>query len=297
MVLVADSGSTKTDWRLIDEQSKKSISIFSEGLNPYFLSETQILDILRTKVVPFIPTVDRIYFYGAGCGLPSKAIEVKKALDEALPTPSGAIVTGDTLAAARSVLKDSPGICCILGTGSNGFVYDGQAITSSVPSLGYMFSDWGSGTVLGKDFLGLVLQERLPESIRRDFNQTFNLDRIQILQSIYNKPMANRFMASFSHFIFKYAEEEPVNALILGNFRQFFNYYVLPYQELKTFKKVSMVGSIGYHFKKYILQVADELGIVVDKIVKNPMEGLVDYHSSNTPEDRKHQISNSSSSV
>src|SRR5690606_18642092 len=100
MVLVADSGSTKTDWRLIDEQTRKSISIFSEGLNPYFLTENQILDILRAKVVPFVSNVDKIYFYGAGCGLPLKAIEVKNALDQALPTSGGAMVTGDTLAAA-----------------------------------------------------------------------------------------------------------------------------------------------------------------------------------------------------
>ena len=294
-MLVADSGSTKTDWRLIDEQTKKSISIFSEGLNPYFLTEKQIAEILQAKVAPFVANVDRIYFYGAGCGLPLKAIEVKAALDSVLPTPGGALVTGDTLAAARSVLKNSPGICCILGTGSNGFVYDGKEITSTVPSLGYMFSDWGSGTVLGKDFLGLVLQERLPETIRRDFNQTFNLNRIQILQSIYNKPMANRFMASFTHFIFKYTEEEPVKSLILDNFRKFFNYYVLPYPEFTTYGKVSMVGSIGYHFKKYILEVADELGIGVEKIVKNPMDGLVDYHCS-IPGERMPEISNSSAS-
>jgi glucosamine kinase len=278
MILVADSGSTKTDWRLIDEQSRKSVAVSSEGLNPYFLSEEEIVSILKAKVLPYVDHVDRIFFYGAGCGLPMKAQQVKNALDRVLPTTDGAMVTGDTLAAARSLLQNNPGICCILGTGSNGFVYDGTAIKATVPSLGYMFSDWGSGTVLGKDFLGLILQERVPAGIKRDFELTFRYNRMQILENIYNKPMANRFMASFTPFIYKYAEEESIKSIILDNFRRFFEYYVLPYDEFQTFGKVSMVGSIAYHFKKYLLQVADEMHIGVERVVKNPMEGLVEFH-------------------
>ncbi len=280
MILVADSGSSKTEWRIIDDEGKTDVTISSEGLNPYFLTQDEIAEIIRLKVRPLVTKrLDNIYFYGAGCGLPAKAKQIKDAIDSVIPTRNGATVTGDTLAAARSVLQNQPGICCILGTGSNGFVYDGQEITATVPSLGYLFSDWGSGTVLGKDFLALVLREELPEKIRTDFDHTFGLSRMEILQNVYNRPLANRFMASFTPFIFKYSEQEEIRALILENFRQFFRYYVLAFPEFRTFGTVSVVGSIGHHFKKYLLEVATEMNIGIDKVVKNPMDGLIRYHA------------------
>jgi glucosamine kinase len=279
MILVADSGSTKTDWRLIDH-NKNITPVSSEGLNPYFLDEGEIAAVISAKVSPLVSSpLHAVYFYGAGCGLPQKANQVKRAIDKVLPSQQGAFVTGDTLAAARSVLQDDAGICCILGTGSNGFVYDGSKITSTVPSLGYMFSDWGSGTVLGKDFLALVLQEKLPSSIKKDFDNTFRLTHVQILENVYNRPLANRFMAGFTHFIYKYAEEEVITSIIRRNFRMFFAYYVLPFPEYDTIGKVSMVGSIAYHFRKYLLEVAGKMNIEIQQVVKNPMEGLVDYHS------------------
>jgi glucosamine kinase len=280
MILVADSGATKTDWRLIDTERKTSTALFSEGLNPYFLTSAEIEKIIRAKVLPFVARVDEIFFYGAGCGLPVKAAQVKRAIDEIFPTARGAMVTGDTLAAARSVLQHTSGIFCILGTGSNACVYDGEKITSTVPSLGYMFSDWGSGTVLGKDFLSLILQEKISPAIKADFQETFKLDRVRILESIYNRPMANRFMSSFTPFIYKHAEEPEVQTILQDNFRRFFEYYVLQYDEFLKFRKVSMVGSVAYHFKKYLLLEANQLGIEIDKVVKNPMEGLVQYHTN-----------------
>lgn len=278
MILIADSGATKTDWRLIDEDSKSATAIFSEGLNPYFRTQEEIAAIISSHVLPQVSRVEHIYFYGAGCGLPQKADQVKSAIDKVIPTRNGAEVTGDTLAAARSILQDQPGICCILGTGSNACVYDGDTITGTAPSLGYMFSDWGSGTVLGKDFLALLLQEKLPAEVRDDFNLTFGYNRMQLLENIYNRPMANRFMASFTPFIFKHAEVPAVKKMIIDNFRSFFSYYVLPFEEFSTFHKVSMVGSIAYHFRTYVIEAASEMGIGVGKIVKNPMDGLAEFH-------------------
>jgi glucosamine kinase len=280
MILIADSGSTKTEWRLVNDAGKITVSLTSEGLNPYFLSEEAIAGIIENKVLPKVAGVETIYFYGAGCGMLPKAGQVKRAIDSVIPTPMGATVSGDILAAARSLLQHQGGIACILGTGANSCVYNGKEIIEGVPSLGYMFSDWGSGTVLSKDFLALLLQEKLPRYIAEDFNASFQLNRMQILDSVYNKPMANRFMASFTPFLLKYAEEDVVKDVILANFRNFYDYYVLRYSQFEKNRRVSIVGSVAHYFSQYLVQVADERDVQVDKILQHPMEGLIQYHST-----------------
>lgn len=280
MILIADSGSTKTEWRLVDDAGRISVSITSEGLNPYFLSEDEIALVISSKVLPKVTGVETVFFYGAGCGMPLKAAQVKRAIDRIIPTQAGAEVAGDILAAARSLLQHEAGVACILGTGANSCVYNGREIQEGVPSLGYMFSDWGSGTVMGKDFLSLLLQGKLPQHISKDFDEAFQLNRMQIMESVYNKPMANRFMASFTPFLLKYAEEDCVRNIILSNFRNFYDYYVLRYKESKKNRTVSIIGSVAYHFNTYLVKVGDELDIKVDKILQHPMEGLISYHKS-----------------
>jgi glucosamine kinase len=280
MILIADSGSTKTEWKLVDEAGNISVSITSEGLNPYFLSEDEIALVIANKVLPKVTGVETVFFYGAGCGMPLKAAQVKRAIDRVIPTSAGAEVSGDILAAARSLLQHEAGVACILGTGANSCVYNGKEIQEGVPSLGYMFSDWGSGTVMGKDFLSLLLQGKLPQHISKDFDAAFQLNRMQIMESVYNKPMANRFMASFTPFLLKYAEEDCVRNIILTNFRNFYDYYVLGYKESKKNRTVSIIGSVAYHFNTYLVEVAGELDIKVEKILKHPMEGLIGYHKS-----------------
>jgi glucosamine kinase len=237
-------------------------------------------------VLPKVTDVETVFFYGAGCGMPLKAAQVKRAIDRVIPTSPGAGVSGDILAAARSLLQHEPGVACILGTGANSCVYNGREIQEGVPSLGYMFSDWGSGTVMGKDFLSLLLQGRLPQYISKDFDAAFQLNRMQIMESVYNKPMANRFMASFTPFLLKYAEEDCVKNIILSNFRNFYDYYVLRYKESRQTRTVSIIGSVAYHFNTYLVDVAGELDIKVEKILQNPMEGLIDYHKSAIPVSR-----------
>src|SRR5688572_8053231 len=188
MLLIADSGSTKTDWRLVNEEGKTVATTITEGLNPYFLSTEKIASIIGEKVLPIIQDVEKVFFYGAGCGLPAKAGQVKTAIEVTIPGRSLPEVSGDILGAARSLLQESEGIACILGTGANSCVYNGKEITHSIPSLGYMFSDWGSGTVMSKDLIALLLQEKLPVEIRDEFQDIYKLGRLQILDHIYNKP-------------------------------------------------------------------------------------------------------------
>jgi glucosamine kinase len=283
MLLLADSGSTKTDWRLVDEDGNQITSVVTEGLNPYFLSKENIALIIQEKVLPMVEEVEKVFFYGAGCGLSVKANLVKDALSAAIPARYAAEVSGDILGAARSLLQGEAGIACILGTGANSCVYDGREITSIMPSLGYMFSDWGSGTVMSKDMISLLLQEKLPQAILEDFHNTYKVGRPEILDHIYNKPLPNRFLASFTPFLLKYADVPECKEIILGNFTKFFFYYVLRYPAAKKNPKVSFTGSIAHRFQPYLMQVATELGIEIENIVQHPMDGLAKYHCITVP--------------
>lgn len=283
MLLIADSGSTKTDWRGVDEDGNQIISVITEGLNPYFSSKEKIVSTIREKIVPMVEDVEKVFFYGAGCGLAVKANLVKEALDTTVASRIRSEVSGDILGAARSLLQNEEGIACILGTGANSCIYDGREIAAIMPSLGYMFSDWGSGTVMSKDLIALLLQEKLPSDILEDFHDTYQLGRAEILDHIYNKPLPNRFLASFTPFLLKYAELPECKEIILGNFTKFFSYYVLRYPSSKKGLKISFTGSIAYRFQSYLLQVADEMDIAVKSIVQHPMDGLVKYHCITVP--------------
>lgn len=285
MLLIADSGSTKTDWRIVNEEGKTIRALHSKGLNPYFLTEQEIAATIREEVLPHVSRVDQVWFYGAGCGLPVKVKEVESAIAAVIPCPFPPKVHGDMLGAARSLFQTQPGIACILGTGANSCVYDGKDIVDNVPSLGYILADWGSGTVLCKDLIALVLQEKISEEIRNDFYRTYQMDRREILDKIYNKPMANTFLASFTPFLLKHAENSACREIILDNFRKFFDYYVLRYAPYRPGVKVSFVGSIAHHFREYMEIVAGELNMSIGEIVKNPMDGLVKYHALQTEEE------------
>lgn len=282
MLLIADSGSTKTDWRLVDEEGRTLAETKTEGLNPFFLSENEITTILKARVLPLMTSVDKIFFYGAGCGLSVKADQVKAALS-VLPSAHAPEVSGDILGAARSLLQDGEGTACILGTGSNSCYYSGSEIISIMPSLGFMFSDWGSGTVMSKDLVSLFLRESLPGEIMEDFVDTYRLSRAEILDHIYNRPQPNRFLASFTPFLLKYAYEESCRQIIMDNFRNFFLYYVMRYPHKDNAIKVRFTGSIAFNFREYLREVAESMDIEIETIVQHPMDGLVQYHCVTVP--------------
>ncbi|MBD8487919.1 N-acetylglucosamine kinase [Echinicola sp. CAU 1574] len=283
MLLIADSGSTKTDWRLVDEEGKTINSVQCKGLNPYFLTEAEIAKIIKNEVTPIASEVDKVIFYGAGCGLPVKVEQVKSAIESVISVKYPTEVYGDILGAARSLLQDQKGITCILGTGANSCVYDGHEIINNVPSLGYILADWGSGTVLCKDLIALILQQKLDPEIIADFHATFDMDTRQILDKIYNKPQANRFLASFTPFLLKHADNPSCQAIIKDNFRKFFDYYVIPYGPQSMDLPISFTGSIAYHFCDFLEEVAAEFGIKIKSIVQHPMSGLVKYHCQTVP--------------
>jgi len=283
MLLIADSGSTKTDWKLVDEEGKTINSVQCRGLNPYFLTETEISQVIQKEVFPKAPQVDKVIFYGAGCGLPAKVTQVRSAIEAVLPVKYPTEVYGDILGAARSLLQDQPGITCILGTGANSCVYDGHDIVENVPSLGYILADWGSGTVLCKDLIALVLQKKMDREVIEDFFSTYPMDQREILDKIYNKPQANRFLASFTPFLLKHAGNKSCQKIIKANFRQFFTYYVLPYGDKRLSLPLTFTGSIAYHFSDFLHETANDFGLKINTIVQHPMRGLVKYHCQTLP--------------
>jgi glucosamine kinase len=267
----------------VDEDGNKVAAVITEGLNPYFLSKEKIASTISEKVLPAVKNVEKVFFYGAGCGSLIKANQVREALEMAFNSRIPADVAGDILGAARSLFQDEAGIACILGTGANSCIYDGRQITSIMPSLGYMFSDWGSGTVMSKDMIALLLQEKLPSTMLKDFYSIYQLNSGEILDHIYNKPLPNRFLASFTPFLLKYADVPECKEIILANFAKFFFYYVLRFPSAKKAPKISFTGSVAYLFKSYLLQVANEMDVAIETIVQHPMDGLVKYHCITVP--------------
>jgi N-acetylglucosamine kinase-like BadF-type ATPase len=281
MILIADGGSTKTDWRLISPQSE-IISVQTIGFNPYLSTTAEIEQILWKELDPFLGTrkVKQVIYYGAGCSTSSKNEIVSSAIRPFFPEAEISIYH-DLLGAARALCGDQPGIACILGTGSNSCLYDGNDIIENVPSLGYFFGDEGSGAYLGKMLLKAYLHDELPHDLKEAFKVRYPLSLENILDAVYNKGKPSRFLASFSEFIFEKQEHSFINKLITANFTEFFRYFVLRYTNYNEYP-VNFVGSIAFLYQSLLKDVALEFGIHIGCIKRTPIDGLVEFHSIRT---------------
>src|SRR5665647_1869427 len=201
MILIADGGSTKTDWRLIKE-GREYKQIQTSGFNPYLVGSDEIEEILWKELQPYIDntSVSAVYYYGAGCSTPVKNMIVENAFEKIFPN-ARIHISHDLLAASHALCGDEEGIAAILGTGSNSCYYDGKDIKDGIFSLGYFFGDEGSGAYLGKQFLIAYLHNELPEEIDAKFREEYSLSNENILDGVYTKPAPSRFLASFSRFI------------------------------------------------------------------------------------------------
>ena len=276
MILIADSGSTKTDW-CVSDTGKQIQRIYTKGMNPYFQSEEEIKEEIRLSLLPKLETCtfDSLYFYGAGC-LPEKIQMMKKALSICLDVKN-VNVNSDMLGAARGLCGRNPGIVCILGTGSNSCFYDGEKIASNVSSLGFILGDEGSGAELGKLLVGDLLKNQLPKGLKEKFLREFNLTPGMIIERVYRQPFPNRFLASLSPFLKRNIEMPEIRALVLNAFRSFLDRNVKQYNYQQY--KVHFVGSIAYYYKELLEEVVHEAGIQLGSIIRQPMEGLVEYHA------------------
>lgn len=279
MILIADCGSTKTDW-CFTKGGKIVSRVFTGGMNAVLLTEEEIRQKIAVELLSQAEDLkpEAVYFYGAGCLAPEICGNVARAIACNYPSAKTIEVYTDLLAAARGLCGRQPGIACIMGTGSNSCYYDGEKICDNVSPLGYILGDEGSGAVLGKLLVGDVLKRQLPEALCEKFLTQYGLDRLSIITRVYKEPAANRFLASLSPFLLENISEPAVRNLVLTSFKAFFRRNVLNYKAAAALP-VSFVGSIAWHYRPLLEEAAAACGLSVGTILKSPMEGLVAYHS------------------
>ena len=274
IILIADSGTTKTDWCLVDGGAIVK-SICTKGMNPYFQSVEEITNEIKTVVVPQIGdvSVDAVYFYGAGCVF-DKVDLMRDAISLCIKT-SVIEVCSDLLAAAHSLCGREAGIACIMGTGSNSCFYDGEKITQNVPSLGFILGDEGGGVTLGRLLVSDVLKGVLPAYIRDAFFEQFKLTQADILDSVYKRPFPNRFLASLSPFLSEHIDAPEIRTIVISSFTSFLTRNVMQY-DYKEYA-ANFTGSVAFHYKEILMETAESLGISVGKVLKSPFvdEGFI----------------------
>ncbi len=279
MIVIADGGSTKTNWCLINEAGRK-IHFNTEGYNPYFASKEYIEKSLRKNLPDHIEPekLKEVYYYGAGCSTDVNKKIVADAMKSVFVNAKVSI-DHDLLASCRALLGDEPGFAAILGTGTNTCFYDGKEITLNIDSLGYFLGDEGSGSYIGKRVLADYMKGFMPKNLSKHFFNVFGLTNEDIFDAIYNKPLPNRFCASFSKFLYDYKAEFPdySRAVVETAFVAFFENLVIHYPNYKDYL-LNCVGSVGYNFRDILSYTADRYEMGVGKIIRSPIDDLVDYH-------------------
>ena len=287
ITLIVDSGSTKTSWCFAFLPDTKSAdgarTVTTEGLNPAVMSAEEVEEKIAKALNHCLQSlsisaadVDNVFFYGAGC-IAGRAGVVSESIQSIL-VDAKIYVADDLLGAARALCGHKAGIACILGTGSNSCLYDGENIVAHTPALGYVLGDEGSGAVLGRKFLNAVLKQTLPENIRKRFLQESGLDMAEVINRVYRSPAPNRFLASMSKYIHGYLDEKEVRDIVIDNFEDFIRNNILAYGD--EFRTINVVGSIAYHYKEQLTEAASRNGFQIGKIIKSPIEGLIEYHMS-----------------
>ena len=281
MKLIAESGSTRTEWALVEDNHLVQ-RVFTEGLNPFFQTRREISRSVRLGLPEsfFKKKLDQVYYYGAGCSSYEKKNILGASLVAQFNTPIQ--VESDLLAAARGLFKCEAGIACILGTGSNSCFYDGKIIVKNVKAAGYILGDEGSGAVLGKLFLADLLKGLAPKELANEFHEKFRISVNDVMESVYNLPFPNRFLGTIAYFLGDYMDNEYVYNLLTNNLRSFFNRNVCQYDYINY--PIRFVGSLAYAYPDILQEVAQEFGVEIDVIEETPMNGLIEFHSMNIEE-------------
>lgn len=280
MIIIADGGSTKTNWCLLNEEGKKYY-FNTEGYNPYFVDSEYITNSMRKALPQDLPfeEITKIYYYGAGVHNAEKAEIVRIAIKNIFKHTQQVEVAHDLIAAARALLADEPGFAAILGTGTNTCLYDGQVITLNISSAAYILGDEGSGSHIGKKLLTDYVRGYMPEDVRQIFWDTYKLTPDDVMDAVYTKPLANRFCASFSKFVYDVTVNIGYSrAIVEASFEDFFRNLVSRYPDYQKYS-FNCIGSVGYTFRNILEDKVAEYGMPMGKIVRSPIDDLVQYHS------------------
>ena len=276
--LIADSGSTKAEWCIVEDRKKKTI--ITQGISPYFLSGEQIREILATELLPKMKNIqpDEIFYYGTGCSNPQNIASVRKALKSISPNAK-IYIDHDLMGAAKALCGDEKGIACILGTGSNSCSFNGKRIIKNSPGLGFILGDEGSGAYLGKKVVQYYLYNTFDEDLMDRFKAKYNTSSVEILDAVYRQPLPNRYLANYAGFLVENRGHFMIENIIEDSFNDFFINHIFKYKESWT-QPIHFIGSIAFGFKDVLKNMCNSYEMQLGKVLKNPMEGLIKYHTA-----------------
>lgn len=274
--LIADSGATKTEWRLVGKSFFKSF--FTTGISPYHMNRSQIRDLLLKEFPKAVlkKNILSVYYYGTGCKTKANANIVKKALEDVFAS-AHVQVTHDLMGAAIATCGNTPGIACILGTGSNSCYFNGKKILLNSPGLGYILGDEGSGAYLGRKVVQHFLYGTFDDPLMKSFKENFKTDKNEILRKVYKEPFANRYLAGFALFLSMHRGHFIIENIIEDGLRDFFEQHLGSYPQRFNIP-IHFVGSIAFYFKDKIAELCNDFGFSMGVVIKQPMEGLSSYH-------------------
>lgn len=285
MILLSDSGSTKTDWCLAD-CDRVVVEVSTAGTNPFFQTPDEIAAEIDAHLLPRLQgqRVEEIAFYGAGCAFPDKIEIIRRVLADRFMEAT-IEVGSDMLAAARALCGHNRGVACILGTGSNSCLYDGQTIVQNVSPLGFILGDEGSGAVLGRRLVGDCLKRQLPAAVCDAFLSETGLTPAAILENVYRRPMPNRFLASLSPFLLRHIDVLEVSQLVADSFAAFLHRNVMQYPDVRALP-IHFTGSVAYFYRSVLTEAVEAAELKMGTVLRAPMEGLLKYHAALEPCER-----------
>lgn len=277
MKIIADSGSSKTDWRIIKEDGSIS-QLKTSGINAYLITDTELTELLRTAFPDQLTEpVQEIYFYGAGCSTEQNINKIQSALSAFFKTDK-IEVSHDLLAAVRASCGQEAGICCILGTGANACYFDGQLIQDQMISLGYLMGDEGSGYYIGKEIIKNYLENEMPPELARKFQNRYpEVNKENVLRMIYKTDYPNRYFAGFFQFAVENQSEKYFYEMISQAFQLFLNKSVLKFKERDQLP-IHFVGGVAYHANNIMRRVLEQNKLIPGNFLESPISGLTLYH-------------------
>lgn len=276
--LIADSGATKTKWCL--ESDSVSEAFYTEGLNPYYHTTPSISAVVKAELIPKLKGhhIDEINFYGAGCDTPINDETVYKALNAHFPDAK-ITIKHDLLGSARACFFDEPGIACILGTGSNSCLYDGDEIVQHIPSLAFIMGDEGSAGYFGRKLINSYFRYEIPADLKKELEESKNMDLDYLMTSIYDGEQPSRFVASYAMFLGDHKDHPFVKNILHEGFTSFVSRIVKNYDNAAS-HDVSFVGSVAFFYQDMIKDILEQEGLKSGSFFRNPLDRLIAYHTS-----------------
>lgn len=282
MILIVDSGSTKTDWIALGHNGEELFSTQTLGLNPQMLSNEILNERIKNNydIYKNRKSVNKLFFYGAGCGVESTQNRILNVF-KSIFINSEFDIKEDTYAAVYSVVEEgTPSIVNIIGTGSNCSYYDGKDIIQKVQSLGYVLMDYASGNYYGKYLIRAYYFNKMPENLKKEFSKKFDLSPNTIKNKLYREENPNTYLATFARFLIENKSDEYFKEIIYKGLERFIEYQILQFDDFSSVE-THYVGSIAYYLKDEITRVGRKYNLNTGKFVKRPIDGLVEYHKRN----------------